>query len=148
MEIFIPRHEKLGEGFSFKEKLDSFEHPGRRTTPHGYQSPASWISDLVALKKLIILCPFCRIKFNPGKHNYRRFYIPDVTGLTDGYVVNGKCDGCKQPTQNLGGGAGFVHEAEYSKTCIDPIDARRKARARAKAMNPYLYIQQNRRRSQ
>lgn len=143
--ILIPRYGKLGEGFSQREKAKANEHPGRRTTIRGYQSPASWISDLTDLKKLIILCPFCRVKFNPRKHGYRKYYCPDVTMVTDGYAVNGQCDGCKQMTVNCGGGTGFIHESEYLKVCIDPISAKRAARARARAMNPYLYIQKQRR---
>lgn len=145
MEIFVPKYAKLGEGFNKQEIFEAAVHPGRRTKAKGYQSPASWVSDLTALKKLIILCSFCRVKFNPRKNGYRKYYCPDVTMVTDGYAVNGQCDGCKQRTINVGGGTAFIHESEYLKVCIDPIDARRTARARARAMNPWLYINKNRR---
>lgn len=133
----IPKYSKLGEGFSRKEKAQADEHPGRRTD--GSQSAASWIVDLVSLRKTILLCSFCRPKFNPRKHNYRKLYIPDPTGHTDGYAANGLCDSCKQRTENCGGGTAFVHEEIYSLTCIDPVVARRNARAHAKAHSAWRF---------
>ena len=116
------------------------EHPGRRTKAHGYQSAASWITDLISLKRFILLCPFCRVNFNPKRHRYRKFYASDHTGITDGHAVNGMCDACKGITQNLGGGTGFIHEEEYAKVCIDPVEARRIARAKAGQMSAWRYI--------
>ena len=127
----VPKYHRLGEGFSRSEQAKSAEHPGRRTD--GSQSAASWITDLVDTRKTIILCSFCRPNFNPRKHNYRKFYVPDHTGMTDGYAVNGMCDACKNMTVNCGGGTAFVHEELYNLTCIDPVVARRNARASAKA---------------
>lgn len=130
--VIVSKHGgKLGEGFSKKEINDSFEHPGRRSD--GSQSAASWIVDLVSLKKTVLLCSFCRAKFNPRKFNYRKFYCADITGATDGHVVNGKCDSCKGFTANLGGGVAFVHEEVYPHVCQDKMAARREARARAGA---------------
>ena len=146
--IVVPKYARLGQGFSKQEVFQADVHPGRRTQTKGYQSPNSWISDLADTKKCIILCSFCRAKFNPRKNfNYRKFYAADLSGITDGHAVNGMCDACKGQTINLGGGTGYVHESIYRLVCIDPMDARRTARARAKAMNPYLYIQKNRRKS-
>ena len=102
------------------------EHPGRRTD--GSQTAASWIADLSALKKTIILCDVCRVKFNPRKHGYRRMFVSDPTHKSDGYSVGGKCDGCKQRTENVGGGVAFIHETLYAQVCVDPSEARRKAR--------------------
>lgn len=134
MEGFVAKNAKLGAGFSEKEKAEGLEHLGRRTAASGYQSAVSWVDELAARKMCIILCSFCRTKYNPRKHHhYRKFYNPDVSGITDGYLVNGKCDSCKQMTVNCGGGTAYVHEAEYSKVCIDPMEARRKARAAAGA---------------
>ena len=45
-----------------------------------------WIADLAALKKVILLCPSCTHKFNPGRVNYRR--------EKEFPVAQGKCDGC------------------------------------------------------
>lgn len=109
--------------------VDGLEHPGRRTTAKGYQSPAAWLANLVALRKFIILCSFCRHKFNYRKNHYRRFYCPDITGRTDGFVVNGRCDACKQNT--FPHGTGYVHEEEYAKVCDEPSSVRR-VNARAK----------------
>ncbi len=127
--VCVPKYAQLGQGFTKQEKLQSAEHPGRRTD--GRQSPAHWISCLTELKKSILLCPFCLHKFNPRKHHYRRYYSPDFTGKTDGFTVNGLCDACKQHTAHFrGGGTMFVHEETYGLVCIDPVEARRKARQR------------------
>ncbi len=139
--ICVPKYHRMGEGFSKREIATSFEHPGRRTTPHGYQSPASWISDLTALKKLIVLCSVCRQHFNPRKHGYRKAYIPDSSGKTSGYEINGKCAGCKQETANMGGGTGFTPEETYNLLYVDPVQARRNARARWKAQTVSVVIE-------
>ena len=129
MEVVVPKHAKLGEGFSKQEVLASREHPGRNASAG--QTAASWISDLVALKKFIILCDFCRTKFNNRKNHYRRFFQPDYTGKTDGYAVNGRCDACKQLTVNVGNGVGtgYIHESTYNKVCEEPSSVRRRVRA-------------------
>ena len=142
--VIVSKYHRLGEGFSKKEIAKSFEHPGRRTNPHGYQSPASWISDLVALKKLIILCSICRQHFNPRKNGYRRAYIPDSSGKTSGFEVNGKCAGCKQETADVGGGTGFTPEETYNLLYVDPVQARRDARATWKAQSVWSVIQRAR----
>ena len=144
--IIVSKYHRLGEGFSKQEIFESQVHPGRRTKVNGYQSPASWVCDLSDQKKLVILCSFCRVKFNPRKHGYRVYYSgPDSTGLTSPYLVNGQCDGCKAMPTNTGGGTGYLHESVYAKVCMDPVDARREYRAKYRAMNPYLYIEKNRR---
>jgi len=127
--IVVPKNAKLGQGFSKAQIAASAEHPGRRTD--GTQSAASWLSDLTGLKKLIVLCSFCRVKFNPRKNGYRRFYVHDIAGATDGYAANGRCDACKQPTVNAGGGTAFIHEETYDLVCVDPIEQRRQARRRS-----------------
>ena len=138
--VIVPKYARLGEGFSKFEKLKAAEHPGRNTSIKGYQSPATWITDLLGLKKMIILCSFCRVKFNHKKLHYRPMYVPDVTGQTDGYQANGQCDACKQPTVNCGGGTAFIFEEYYSQLCQDPLDARRKARAAAGAVSAWRAI--------
>lgn len=136
LEIAVPVHGKLGEGFSRRERLRALEHPGRRSD--GVQTAATWITDLMALRKAILLCSFCRPKFNPRKHGYRKFYSPDWTGKTDGYMSNGRCDGCKQNTALLaGGGTTFISEDTYRLVCIDPLDARRVARAEARSLTAW-----------
>lgn len=111
-----------------KEKALAMEHPGRRTD--GRQTAASWIGDLAALRKTIILCGVCRTKFNPRKHGYRRLFVGDPTHKTDGYSAGGKCDGCRQRTENVGGGVALIHETLYRSVCMDPVEARRRARSR------------------
>ncbi len=60
------------------------EHPGKRIgKPVG-----SWIDDLAALRKAIILCWRCQPKFDHKKaHYYKDERFPHVVG---------KCDGCKE----------------------------------------------------
>lgn len=125
--LCVPKYARLGEGFSRKEKAAANEHPGRRVD--GTQSPAHWITCLADLKKTILLCSFCRARFNPRKHHYRRYYSPDASGKTDGYAVNGLCDACKESTVNFpGGGTMFIHEETYDLVCLDPVEARRRTR--------------------
>ena len=126
--VAVPKHGKLGAGFSRRERFEGdFLHPGRRTD--GRQSAATWITSLSDMQKVILLCAWCAPKFNPRKHGYRRFYSPDLTGHTSGYVANGMCDACKTQTAlSPGGGTSFISEATYSQACQDPADARRRAR--------------------
>ena len=138
MLIAVPIHGKLGAGFNRAEKRAAEEHPGRRVD--GSQSAATWITSLADLKKTIILCSFCRQNFNYKKNHYRKLYIADPTGHTDGYAANGKCDACKQMTVNCGGGTAFIHETLYNQVCQDPMEARRKARAAARAMTAWQAI--------
>ena len=117
------------------------EHPGRRV--NGTQSAASWIMDLVSTKKTLLFCAICASKFNPRRHGYRKMYVPDYTGKTDGYMANGRCDACKQMTISTGGGRAFITEETYQLTCIDPVDARRQARLKARsAATAWSFINQ------
>ena len=142
MEVLIPRYQKLGEGFSRREKLKALEHPGRQTNPQrGYQSAVSWISDLIALRKVIILCDFCRAKFNPRRFGYRRVDALDNDGKVLAHSVNGQCDACKGDTRLIGGGTGFQPEELYAQTHQDPCEAKRTAKARAFQMGTYRFIQ-------
>lgn len=137
--VLVPKYHRIGEGFSRREQLQALEHNGRRTD--GTQSPAAWVTDLTALRKSILLCTSCRTNFNPRRHGYRKFYSPDWTGKTDGYMHNGKCDACKQNTALLpGGGTSFIPEETYRLLCIDPLDARRKARAAARSQTAWQRV--------
>lgn len=129
--VAVPKHDRLGEGFSKRERIEASFHPGRRTD--GTQSAAHWVSFLSDLKKIILLCSFCRGKFNPRRHGYRRWHVSDLTGKTDGHTANGMCDACKQQTVNAGGGTAFIAEETYNLVNVDPADARRQARLRARA---------------
>ncbi len=125
--VLVPAHGKLGEGFSRRDLMDAQLHPGRRTD--GRQSAATWITTLSDLKKVILLCSWCAPKFNPRRHGYRRFYSPDHSGKTSGYITNGMCDACKTQTAlSPGGGTSFISEDTYAQVCQDPADARRRAR--------------------
>ena len=130
--IFTPQQ------WTQKDVARSHEHPGRRTQTSGYKSPAAWISDLSELKKIVLLCSFCRTKWNPRKHGYRKYYVPDATGKSDGYTHGGMCDGCKQRTENTGGGTAFIHESTFELSCIDPGAARARARAKWRQASSFV----------
>ena len=130
MHGFVSKHARLGEGFSRRERVESFVHPGRRTDPvKGYQSAVAWISDLMDNRKLILLCSFCRIKFDFRKYHYRKFVVPDSTGKRNPELSQGMCDACKGQCANLGGGIAYIEETTFSQLCIDPAEAKRKRRA-------------------
>jgi len=123
----IPKHDRLGKGFSKNEVLKSQIHPGRNVKAG--QSAASWIVDLTSLRKPVLLCTFCRGKFDASYYNYRRYFSPDLSGKSSGFVVNGRCDACKEETANTpGGGTMFICEETYHLNCIDPSESRRRAR--------------------
>jgi hypothetical protein len=126
--IAVPHGSKLGEGFSKRARFEGDAlHPGRRTD--GRQSAATWITTLTDTGKVILLCSWCRPKFNPRRHGYRRFFSPDTSGRTDGFVSNGMCDACKSQTAlSPGGGTSFIREDYYQQVCQDPATARRNAR--------------------
>jgi hypothetical protein len=125
--IIIPKYGgKPGEGFSKAEKLKSVEWRGRRTD--GSQSAASMICDLADNRTAILLCSFCRTNFNFRRNKYRVQYIPDPTGRTDGYIANGRCDACHQPTENTGGGKLYIAEEYWEQVSQDPQAARIAAR--------------------
>lgn len=140
MDAFVPRYSRLGEGFSKAQKFVGQEvkplHGGKRAA-----GPAGWLSDLITLRKVVILCSFCRAKFNPRRFGYRRVFVPDATGKSDGYTVNGSCDWCKGETVNLSGGTAFQPEELYKLTTIDPTEQRRTARLRAKSLSTWQFLQ-------
>jgi hypothetical protein len=100
MEVAVPKHGKLGQGFSAKERLKADEHPGRPNT----RLAGGWVSDLAELQKFIQLCPFCVSKFNPRKSGYEvwRTYLNCV----------GKCDGCNQLSPQC---RGFISEQYHTQ---------------------------------
>jgi len=118
--VFVPINAKLGEGFSIQEIAKAGEHPGRRTKTNGYQSPATWVLELVSLRKPVILCSFCRYKFDPKYYKYRRFYVANAAGH-DPYRTDGQCEDCKDRTdRSPGGGTMFVAEEQYPEICFEP----------------------------
>ena len=130
--IVVPKYSKLGQGFSKKEQLKAYEHRGRNTKLQGYQSPASWIMDKADSRRIIVLCSFCKNRFNYKKNKYLRRFTPDHTGKSSGYAVNGMCDGCKQNTMRIDsekGGTCFVAEENWEKVSMDPSLAKRRAQA-------------------
>ena len=141
--IAVPQHAKLGEGFSRGERFLATEHPGRQTDPkRGYQTPVAWISDLIALHKVLILCDADQKHFDARRFHYRMVYVPDETGKTSGYTVNGRCDWCKQETALLGGGKAFEPEEQYRLLHIEPEEARRAQRSAAMTKSVWRAVQE------
>ena len=105
------------------------------------------MSDIIALRKALILCVTCCRKFEQQamrRVQYRKVYIPDLTGKTDGYTVNGVCDVCKQETAIVGGGRAYQPEEVYALTHIDPAESRAVARAKAKQLGTWQFLQRRR----
>lgn len=129
MILALPKHGKLGEGFTTQERVEGDSlHPGRRTD--GRQSAATWITSLSDRRQVILLCGWCRPKFNPRTHRYRRMYVPSRDTVADPYQSNGMCDACKHQTADTpGGGRAYVSEETYAQVCREPADVRRQARA-------------------
>jgi hypothetical protein len=137
--VFVPKHAKMGEGFSKRERLQAEESPGRYTDPklHGYQSAATWIDDRVQRRLNIMLCSFCRHKFDPKKYNYRRAYVVG-TERPDPFRFDGKCEDCKEETmRSPGGGTYFVPEEIYQHVYHEP--PRTRAGGRWGLWNPFNY---------
>ncbi len=126
--IVVPKYQSLGKGYKARDRMR--EDPGRQTNPKkGYQSPAAYLDDLAALKRAIILCSFCVNKWgSPRKKGYRARFVPDPSGTTSGYAVQGKCDACKQMTGHMGGGKVYVAADLWKRVSMDPVEAKRRAR--------------------
>lgn len=129
--VIVPKYAKLGEGFSRREILKSAEHPGRQINARrGYQSASTWIDHLLQLRKPVILCGYCRVKFTPKYVRYRRFFCLNSQG-ENGYRTDGRCDDCKEDTRRTpGGGTMFISEESYPEICLEPQIGRWSLRAR------------------
>jgi hypothetical protein len=120
----VSKYAKLGEGFSKREILKASEDPGRRTKAHGYTSASAAIDNRVAQRLGIVLCGYCRPKFNPKAVHYRRAWIPNGANI-DPYRTDGKCEDCKQLTINTpGGGVMWVAEEQYHHVFHEPSGMR------------------------
>lgn len=68
-------------------RLRDARHSGKPSR----MTAGSWIDDLAALGKAIVLCSMCEVKFNARKYDYR------AKDLWPGQKhVAGDCDGCKR----------------------------------------------------
>ena len=98
VDVLTPKFGKLGTGFSRKAIIAASEDYGRP-----WNRPAGgWVSDLTALQKFVMLCPFCGPKFNPKKADYEVW-------RTNAFHV-GKCDGCKELSTYL---CGYIHQEHH-----------------------------------
>jgi hypothetical protein len=126
--LAVPKHGALGQGFTRSQRFEGDAlHPGRRTD--GRQSAATWITELSDRRNVILLCGWCRQKFNPRANRYRPMYVPSFGAPADPYQSNGMCDACKTQTAlTPGGGRAFVSEETYALVCLEPVDTRRRSR--------------------
>lgn len=96
-----------------QDRLQASEAPGRpMKRVHG-----GWMADLAALRKSIVLCPFCTHKFNPKSHHYRK--------ETDFPEVTGRCDGCKVSDARC---TLYIAEELYAQVRMTRDDVRSMAR--------------------
>jgi hypothetical protein len=126
--LAVPKHGALGQGFTRSQRFEGdWLHPGRRT--NGTQSAATWVTSLSDRRKVILLCGWCRPKFNARTNRYRPMFVPNLASAADPYVSNGLCAACKTQTAlTPGGGRAYVSEETYAQVCVEPEDARRRAR--------------------
>lgn len=72
----------IKKDFSHSEILKACEAPGKPAK----RVAGGWIHDLCAQRQVVLLCPFCTHKFNPGRLGYIK--------EKELCVAIGKCDGC------------------------------------------------------
>lgn len=95
------------------DRLKAAESPGRPTG----RIPGSYIDDLAALRKCVVLCPLCVAKFSAKTARYRQEKdIPFATG---------RCDGCRAHDQRC---RLFVAEEAYQQVRMTKDDARSMAK--------------------
>ena len=85
------------------KRIGALKHGGRR---HGL-GHGSYLSDLVALQKTILLCGACQHRFDWRRHGYRSIWRYEHT------AVQGQCDACRV-TCTVDGRA-FIHENHFSQ---------------------------------
>lgn len=125
--ILVPKYGKvLGQGFTRREKIDAYAHPGRRRD--GTQTAASWITELSDNRKGIVLCSFCRHNFNPRRNHYRTY-----AGR-----ISGQCDACHELVEGRGGGVFFIAEDFYEQVTRDPQENRIRQRMGIKSFRKYF----------
>ena len=67
-----------------------------------YPVPGTWVTDLVALGKMVMLCTLCKHKFNPRKHHY--------IAWSKRWLAVAKCDGCNTLDRNV---HTYIPEEDY-----------------------------------
>ena len=99
-------------------RLAAGEDPGRRSR----SIAGSYISDLAATRKMILLCPFCVHKFNPRRVQYEPWRYEQ-------YVI-AKCDDCRQMSRHI---RAFIHSSTHDVVG----DPEWRQRRRAKFLLPW-----------
>ena len=107
LEILVPK------------KLTAQQWAKEQEAPVGAKGKlrGSHIDDLVALRKLVLLCDFCDPKFNPKSNQYERYMkIP----------VAGRCDACGD---HVWTGKAFIPQFHHDDVAYEtPIQQRRRGR--------------------
>lgn len=91
------------------------EAPGRKRG----RAPGGWVHDLCAQKAVVLLCPMCTHKFNPG----RLGYVKDRCFP----VAIGKCDGCDVMDNRC---SAYFWEETYAELRDTPEAQRKRHKAR------------------
>ena len=105
--------------YTKQQRLKGMEAPGKTKG----RTAGSWVDDIAAQKKVILLCPLCTNKFNPARVHYRKEKeFP--------YAV-GRCDGCG--TQDLRC-SWYVYDELYSTVRCSMDERRALAKWREKAL--------------
>ncbi len=84
-------------------------------------TPSSWVSDLIALEKSLLLCSLHSRQVDPGRFGYRE--------LTH-FHAEGRCDQC----QEEGPGALWLYEPSYDALGYRSRDQMKAVQARERAM--------------
>lgn len=91
LEIHVPKPETKARVLASLEAQRPWNRPA-----------GGWLDDFVALRKAIMLCPFCAPKFNPRARNYEVWRRE--------LLVMARCDGCNQVSHQI---RTFIHESTH-----------------------------------
>ena len=106
-----------GQNTLAKERMK--EAPGKPAK----RVAGGWIHDLCAQKAVVLLCPFCTKKFNPGRLGY-------VKDRCFPYAI-GKCDGCDVMDSRC---SAYFWEETYNDLRDTPEAQRARKKRRDKAI--------------
>ena len=114
-DILVPK-----KHWTMRELMKSDEAPPKTRG----RTAGGWIADIAALKKVILLCPGCTHKFNPGRVNYRK--------EKEFPVCQGTCDGCSTFDTRC---SWYIYEEYYNQVRSTAEERRALNRSREKRVN-------------
>jgi hypothetical protein len=100
-----------------KRPYTKAENLTRSSEVKGRQYPiaGTWVDNLAAQGKMVMLCSLCKSKFNPKRYHYIQW--------SKTWLAVANCDGCSQLDRNI---YSYIPEAMYDD--ISPDRGRRKGR--------------------